>query len=131
MTWHLKDRELEKNIIAIDPDFSKKLSRTCEKLDTNKDGDFLQSRYFTLTLVYDSKVIGDVLFSGKDVEKTSDYDPHNWNNFPEVTPPEGVYMRVEFEDKSGGKAVFYKNEWLDTDCTLFSFSPVKFRPWED
>ena len=25
MTWHLKDRELEKNIIAIDPEFIDKL----------------------------------------------------------------------------------------------------------
>lgn len=133
MTWHLKDRELEEKIIAIDPDFSEKLSRTCEKLDTNKDGDFLQSRYFTLTLVYDSKLLGDILLSGKDVEKAKndDYEPGDWNEYPKVTPPEDVWMRVETRRKLGVKAMFKNGYWVEPDGHYFVSAGGRFRPWED
>lgn len=41
MTWHLKDRELEKKLIAIDTDFIERLNQNCEIWDSNHDGDLL------------------------------------------------------------------------------------------
>ena len=32
------------------------------------------------------------------LEEVREYDPTKWNNYPEVEPPEGVWMRVEWRD---------------------------------
>lgn len=32
------------------------------------------------------------------LEEVREYDPHGWNDFPEVEPPEGVWMRVEWRE---------------------------------
>lgn len=32
------------------------------------------------------------------VEEVCEYDPNKWNRFPEVEPPEGVWMRVEWRE---------------------------------
>ncbi len=126
MTWHLKDRELERklNNLVGQNCFTDALNQSCFGIDFKK----------TIVVKFGPNT-GHIkgsfrCYFEKDELTNIGYDPHSWNEYPEVTPPEGVYMRIEFEDKSGGKAVFYKNEWLDTDGTLFSFTPVKFRPWE-
>lgn len=130
MTWHLKDRELEKKLeVFSGGNFVNSMNREIER--DNIDSEFFVWVAFGRKLSGDDDKDNCLLFRMDEIEEVAEYNPKDWNNFPEVTPPEGVYMRVEFEDKSGGKAVFYQNEWLDTDCTLFSFSPVKFRPWED
>lgn len=127
MTWHLKDRALERklNDLVGDNKFTEALNHACCAIGYKK----------TIVVKFGPNtgyIKGSFRCYFEEDELTNiGYDPQNWNSFPDVTPPEGVYMRVEFEDKSGGKAVFYKNEWLDTDGTLFSFNPVKFRPWDD
>lgn len=37
-----------------------------------------------------------------ELEVCPSYNPNDWNFYPEVTPPEGVWMRTEFIDKSVG-----------------------------
>lgn len=38
------------------------------------------------------------LVEQKEDEEVAEYDPHGWNDFPEVEPPEGVLMRVEWRE---------------------------------
>lgn len=38
----------------------------------------------------------EIRLTGCEIETVQKYDPNAWNSYPEVTPPEGVLMRVEF-----------------------------------
>ena len=71
------------------------------------------------------------------------YNPNNWNNYPEVTPPEGVWMRVEAQRVSTGEisrvcAIFRDGRWHLTEqgtaVDLVEFAGTKkvkrYRPWE-
>lgn len=73
------------------------------------------------------------------------YDPDNWNNYPEVMPPEGVLMRAEvswYGRIHRVCAIFEKGGWRSTKngkaaiaacggCYELTFDDVKrFRPWE-
>ena len=73
MTWHLKDRELEKKLIAIDPDFSEKLNQNCEIWDSNHDGDLCELMHFEQILRYKNKLLGNLLFTGVHLENIPDY----------------------------------------------------------
>lgn len=73
------------------------------------------------------------------LEEVREYDPHKWNEYPEVTPPEGVLMRVECRD--GRKAcakyrLFIEGgSWCDVNGgawpEAYSQSVARFRPWGD
>lgn len=66
-------------------------------------------------------------------EELKEYNPNDWNSYPEVTPPDGVLMRVETEDdvKICGYLDYLDNCWHYSDGTPFDIENVKrFRPWE-
>jgi hypothetical protein len=73
------------------------------------------------------------------LEEVREYDPHKWNEYPEVTPPEGVLMRVECRD--GRKAcakyrLFIEGgSWCDVNGgawpEAYSQSVARFRPWDE
>ena len=137
MTWHLKDRELEKklNDLVGENLFTESLNKACIAIESLKTvvvkfgentghvkGSF--RCYFNKTELFN---IG--------------YEPHQWNNYPEVTPPEGVLMRVEI-DANGilrrNCAIFTGVDWhITADGSAvyadgFTLDNVKrFRPWED
>lgn len=130
MTWHLKDRELENKLIAIDPYFSEKLNRNCEMWDSNKDGDLFEFQHFMQRLTYKYKLLGEVVFSGSEIEEVSEYNPKDWNEYPKVIPPRHEPLRVEFADKSGTKAFF--DDCLREYVTAKRIDrPCRYRPWED
>lgn len=110
MTWHLKDRELEKNLIKVDPEFLSKLNTACETLDTNKDGDFYKYQTCFVKLNHFGKIIGELFLTRDDIEYKTTYNPHAWNNYPEVTPPKRVLMRIEYKDSEGN---------LVRECAMF------------
>lgn len=78
-------------------------------------------------------------FAPDEIEEVREYDPHGWNDFPEVEPPEGVLMRVECRD--GRKAcakyrLFIEGgSWCDVNGgawpEAYSQSVARFRPWGD
>lgn len=137
MTWHLKDRELEKSLIEIDTEFLSKLNTVCEILDTNKDGDIYKYQACVVKLNHYGKTIGELFLTGADIEYKTTYNPHAWNNYPEVTPPEGVWMRLEIcqgsEDSGRMGAKYVNGKWLLDDGAIANFGnyPARFRPWED
>lgn len=73
------------------------------------------------------------------LEEVAEYDPHGWNDFPEVEPPEGVLMRVECRD--GRKAcakyrLFIEGgSWCDVNGgawpEAYSQSVARFRSWDE
>lgn len=79
------------------------------------------------------------LVEQKEDEEVREYDPHGWNDFPEVEPPEGVLMRVECRD--GRKAcakyrLFIEGgSWCDVNGgawpEAYSQSVARFRPWDE
>ena len=138
MTWHLKDRELEEKLIAIDPEFLKSLNDAVEDflcdfsyLDTNKTISFM---FRTAGLVE----LGELYFSLSDLEEIPEYNPNAWNDYPKVKPPEGVIMRVEsvygdinYRECGIFDNGFWKNE-RDGNPGHFILGEVKrFRPWEN
>jgi hypothetical protein len=147
MTWHLKDRELEKKLIAIDPYFSEKLNRNCEMWDSNKDGDLFEFQHFMQRLTYKYKLLGEVVFSGSEIEEVSDYTPKIWNDSRNVTPPEDVIFMAKVyrtslceETRVYYKSLIYKDsKWYyvingKPSCTqmyLYEGDYVEFKSWED
>lgn len=132
-TYRLKDQELQRKLDEIsNGDFSLKLQ---EKPESPLSPDFVEVgfsrekgkvvRCFTATFRFD------------DIEEVPEYDPNSWNRFPEVTPPEGVWMRVETDMGFGFKARFQFGDWLDNRNDIvgppdgIDGAAVRFRPWED
>lgn len=131
MTWHLKDRELERKLIAIDSGFLEKLNEACEKLDNNKDGDFPKHKNFSIEI---NNGVVKVFLNSVSVEKCTRYDPNKWNDYPEVTPPEGILMRVEtdrFRDCAIFKDGYWHSELFGEPNGRFQAEVECFRPWSD
>lgn len=143
--WHLKDRE-----------FEKKLNETSYPMHTftdalNKKLHGLSSEFVaSLTgvevvfqRISEEVILGCLMnFSSREIEEVPDYNPHAWNEYPKVTPPEGVLMRVEARtlDDYGERLIvkFYGATYVDGAWrssveikypeTLQIF---RFRPWEE
>lgn len=141
MTWHLKDRELENKLIAIDTDFIERLNQNCEIWNSNHDEDLCELMHFEQILRYKNKLLGNLLFTGVQLEKVPEYNPHAWNEYPAVTPPDNVLMRLEFtETESTGKpkrhhvaATFNGITWgtRDSSCASVVMTKCRFRPWNE
>lgn len=63
------------------------------------------------------------------------YNPHGWNAFPEVEPPEGVLMRVECNQMKTC-LVFENGYWRypsgeSFENYEFAFPVKRFRPWDE
>ena len=95
MKYRLKDRELRRKLDELsDGDFSRQLA-------SNKKRIFAELNFLKQMILWFRKSEGPfhaLMITPDMVEKVREYDPHNWNEYPEVTPPEGVWMRVEWRD---------------------------------
>ena len=127
MTYRLKDKELQKKLDDISRgEFSQKLNE-CAKLNG---------------------IIGvfEVRFNicGVYVEERQEYNPKSWNDFPAVTPPEGVWMRCEWlpsakrEDCADVVPIVARyvadgnsNEMIWLDYEGREVDVDRYRPWED
>lgn len=134
--FKLKDAELQKKLDEItDGDFSAQLKAGQLKRD-------LSANTFS---VWAGKFDGwghgrlQINLLPSELEEIKDFNPQEWNAFPEVTPPEGVLMRIE--RKRFGKvlrdcAIFDHGEWfltVDDEATAESITfddVVRFRQWE-
>lgn len=125
MTWHLKDRELEKKLIAIDPDFVGNLQKSVKY----HEGETTIAVGFGDGLGGLSRFVAE--FRWGELEEVPEYNPRAWNDYQKVTPPEGVWMRVETTRKVGAKAMFKNGYWVEPDGHYFVTGGGRFRPWED
>lgn len=145
--YRLKDQELQKKLDEIsDGEFSKNL----HKFDENHFASYWgKTIFFTINEDDDGEELEEskhirepqfgVWFNIGEIEEVPEYDPNAWNSFPEVTPPEGVLMRVEFVFNGIFRrncAIFENGAWHITaegkaDYDHLTLDDVKrFRPWE-
>ena len=130
MTFRLKDKNLQVQLDALsDGDFSKRLQHANhdDGMIFVEFGEKLESPGFDLHRF-------NLAFFDDEVEEIHRYNPHGWNSFPEVEPPEGVWMRCEtdvnaIEHKIRHVAKFDGREWRD----YLSKQVVvhRFRPWDE
>ena len=66
------------------------------------------------------------------------YDPHDWNKFPDVKPPEGVWMRTEYVSRTTGETTKTAARYEEFEGNFYWFDELdfetevdRFRPWED
>lgn len=131
MRFRLKDRELQKKLDEIsNGGLSRMLGRLPYYTTQSSEPDFL---HFSKNPHLMLEVTSDML------ESLREYNPHGWNSFPEVEPPEGVLMRVECRD--GRKAcakyrLFIEGgSWCDVNGgawpEAYSQSVARFRSWDE
>ena len=135
MKYRLKDRELQKKLDeATDGEFSRRLQNDRERMDgmilIGCMGMIEDRRRHNHTKLQRMTLC----FALDEIEEVAEYDPHGWNAFPEVEPPEGVWMRCEtdvnaIEHKIRHVAKFDGREWRD----YLSKQVVvhRFRPWDE
>ena len=128
MTWRLRDRKIQEKLNEVtNGDFSKRLNEVVISGAMQFCFTFGGSK-FTMHLM------------GNDIEEIPEYNPKAWNKYPEVTPPENIFMRVEIQsptDKPGllrKVGAIYKNgKWCNStdDEYPLHYKILRFRPWED
>lgn len=88
--YELKDKDKQAKYLAVFPDFLTALTNAMNHRDPETRWISVQSAEYEYSVnVYP-----------EEVETFAEYDPHAWNNFPEVKPPEGVLMRLEVVEAS-------------------------------
>ena len=134
MKYRLKDRELQKKLDEISKgDFSDALEVCSAAVASALKRGKPTTIWFGVQPQLSLEIASDML------EEVREYDPHGWNSFPEVEPPEGVLMRVECRD--GRKAcakyrLFIEGgSWCDVNGgawpEAYSQSVARFRPWDE
>lgn len=127
MKYRLKDRELQKKLDEIsDGGLSRMLGRLPYYTIQSSEPDFL---HFSKNPHLMLEVTSDML------ESLREYNPHGWNAFPEVEPPEGVLMRVECNQMKTC-LVFENGKWRypsgeSFENYEFAFPVKRFRPWDE
>lgn len=152
MKYRLKDKELQKKLDNISGgDFSVQLQKVSDDILSSLTGPGVH--FGGLARVIDDRFRNlaprfTFRFHKDEVEEVPQYDPTKWNEWPCVTPPNDVRMRVEVltkiedegtPDQRGGKvryrgcASFFQGFWLfgKDNCSLNFGETVRFRPWED
>ena len=136
MTWHLKDRELERKLVELYPSF----------LDDLKFGVMNKgNRHYVNVECTRVRGNGDipndtVSFWDDELEEIPDYNPKAWNEYPKVRPPYDVMMVIDVGNKTYGLIGFYRHSkegdfWCYVDGsavpTCLSEMIIRFRPLED
>jgi hypothetical protein len=127
MRFRLKDRELQKKLDEIsNGGLSRMLGRLPYYTIQSSEPDFL---HFSKNPHLMLEVTSDML------ESLREYNPHGWNAFPEVEPPEGVLMRVECNQMKTC-LVFENGKWRypsgeSFENYEFAFPVKRFRPWDE
>lgn len=137
INYRIKDGERQEALRKALPRFDEMLWRDCYQQMKNDE------EYVFVSLPA-SDDVGDfvslwmIALRKIDIEIENPYDPNGWNDFPEVQPPEGVLMRVEFIYDGilrRNCAIFENGAWYiaaDRKALYdFTIDNVKhYRPWE-
>ena len=153
MSYRLKNRTLQAQLDAIsDGDFTRRMLEEIEarRADTfhNDEGreaplgwSEAEDRLFVSFGKPIAHAVPDrrftAVFEPGDIEAVPDIDPVGWNKFPEVTPPIGQLLEIEFYADTGDEphcvqqtvAAFVDGAWQDVEGRK-DFSPgavLRFR----
>lgn len=130
MKYRLKDQELQAKLDELSGgEFSKNLHLFDDELFASGWG---KNFFFTQTEDENGEELEEprtdkqsqfaAFFNANEVEAIPEYNPHGWNAYPLVTPPENVWMRVETRAGLGFKAFFADGFWFDGDCSILRTS---------
>lgn len=133
MKFRLRNKELQKQLDEIsNGDFS-------QKLETEARRRFVGVLNREIVSVYygDFDALANrfsAIFEIDEVEEAPEYDPHNWNEWPEVEPPINEKMMVEVKTKDGitvtrACAKFSGKTWCTFKIEDWKDCIVYFRPW--
>lgn len=133
MKYRIKDHELQRKLDeATDGEFSRRLQNDREHMDgmilIGCMGMIEDRRRHNHTKLQRMTLC----FATDEIEEVAEYDPTKWNNYPEVTPPEGALMRVEGEHAYAARYVVddVGGYWMSDDG--FELDDVyRFRPWDE
>lgn len=141
MTWHLKDREFEEKLNktshpmhTFTDELNKKMARIPkEQLPRVLGAEVTFQRIGTGGVILENNILK---FSIEELVNIPEYNPHSWNKYPEVTPPENVLMRVECDGNIHTALIYKDNRWQFESGEHFSifekiYKVRRFRPWED
>nr|DAE90762.1 MAG TPA: hypothetical protein [Caudoviricetes sp.] len=128
-TYRLRDRKLQQKLDELSHGAFSEMMKTMGKFMATKSTTHVQlgESRFTVTL------------HKQDFEISPEYNPNAWNVYPDVTPPEGVWMRTEHRDETDPPGIFRKvgavfqdGAWRNSTREAYpSHIRVKrFRPWE-
>lgn len=131
MKYRLKDQELQKKLDELtDGDFTKKLNSELKSVYSPIDPEIKYRVSFGDQPDFAANHFS-AIFRDDEVEEIPEYDPTKWNQYPSVTPPEDVWMRVEtYRPYEGLKAQFHAGKWIYC-LGLVNGQVKRFRPWED
>lgn len=135
--YRLKDQELQKHLDAISGG---------EFTATIESGSFEFDEDDMAVVTFGSAMHGTEIIAGKfavildknETYELAEYNPNDWNDFPDVTPPENVLMRVE--TTTGSKFCGYYHTFAEGGCWCYqdgtvcpesiSKSVKRYRTWE-
>lgn len=138
MTYRLKDKDLQKQLDELSGDsFSEGLAKRVIKMSDGSGIPLMMTEF--------GPVVGEsitrrfiLVFEEGDIEGAPDYNPKEWNNYPDVTPPVGVWMRTEYVNRETGETVREVARYQEFEGNFYWFNELdfdvevdRFRPWED
>lgn len=134
MKFRLKNKDLQVQLDALSGgDFSRRLDELMTGEPVNLWANMCGAK--TVQITFGETREFSVRIPVDDIEEVHEYDPHGWNAFPEVEPPEGVLMRVECNQMKTC-LVFENGKWRypsgeSFENYEFAFPVKRFRPWDE
>ena len=130
--YELKDKEKQAAFEKVLPGFDRALQAAC-KNEIDDEFSYVCVRLSRGGILCDEEV--SIKKTAIRVKNT--YDPRAWNKFPEVTPPEGVWMQVETWNAHGatvrGVFMYTGGAWRRSKYTAPNdeIKTARFRPWDE
>lgn len=130
MQYLLKDADLRAMLDSYSEGrFSGDLAKAVEKYYENGD----PVRVPGSGLIH---VRTELLFTEDEIKCVDKYEPGRWNEWPDVEPPEGVPMAIEFQHEPDSEVkracwTYRDGSWWDGTfrISLVRVHVVRFRPW--
>lgn len=132
--YELKDKERQAALEKVFPGFGRLLNEACAVCPAD-----------TVVHISSHGVAGqdfphfyELSFPRSIIEEVETYDPKKWNSYPEVTPPDGVLLRVEGHYISNSQVFRTAARYTPkgfvfnfTDCFPPDMRVTRFRPWDE
>lgn len=138
--YELKDKSRQEALEKALPGFKEECRRMCEGLDGHLDeGTPVMFSTVNFDAASWTRNEWSLVIPADNLEVIEEYDPNKWNNYPEVTPPEGVLMRIEGqyakrpELEYYGALMYLEGAWHFADTVEIADNVIveRFRPWDE
>lgn len=131
--YELKDVEKQAALEKAFPEFGKNLQTACDA-EFDDEFDYVRVRLSASESIIRANRMN-ILKTA--IRTKKEYDPRGWNKYPEVTPPEKVWMRVETWNACGavvrGVFMYVNGTWRRSKYTdpQNEIKAARFRPWDE